>query len=546
MRSMTDNSNKKWRELESVRDTVESIWGAVVLALVLRAFMVEAFVIPTGSMAPRLLGEHWDLRCPACGHDYAFGVPGRIRRQGSLAYAGIHKVTGARCPLCRYPYRRRAYLRGGDRVLVLKYLYTFTDPQPWDVVVFRNPQNNRENYIKRLIGLPGETIEIVHGDIFVRKSGGPWNIRRKPPRTQEVMWQVIFDNDYRPNPDLLRREGVTSPGWVAQAGADRWDLQGLHGRRFAFAGGDGPAVLSFRAGRETFLPHYAYNFGPGEARLVDADIDICTDLKLSFVFVPQSRSSAVEAMLSSFEHHFKAEVRTDGSAALLYQSPRTGGKWLEWARRDDLGAMKLNRGCQVALSHADFRVTLWVNGKAVLRSTDQQYRPDYGALKTRLAEASRRTVLPPQVKIAAAGGPCEIRHVRLLRDVYYTSPPLAKPPDGPLGDYARRLRASAGQRGWGTTGRPITLRKHPDADLDEFFVLGDNSPQSLDGRMWTSAAPTLRLLDEAGEPLYQLGTVPRYNLIGKAFFVYWPAGFRLPGLPRLSIVPNVGRMRMIR
>ena len=64
----------------------------------------------------------------------------------------------------------------------------------------------------------------------------------------------------------------------------------------------------------------------------------------------------------------------------------------------------------------------------------------------------------------------------------------------------------------------------------------------------TWAAPTLRLYEdkEGTRPLYQLGTVPRYNLIGKAFFVYWPSGFRPPGLASLPIVPNFGKLRLIR
>ena len=55
---MAKESDKKQRELVVVRDTVESIWVAIVLAFVLRAFAFEAFVIPTGSMAPRLMGAH--------------------------------------------------------------------------------------------------------------------------------------------------------------------------------------------------------------------------------------------------------------------------------------------------------------------------------------------------------------------------------------------------------------------------------------------------------------------------------------------------------
>ena len=57
-------------------------------------------------------------------------------------------------------------------------------------------------------------------------------------------------------------------------------------------------------------------------------------------------------------------------------------------------------------------------------------------------------------------------------------------------------------------------------------------------RLWENPA------NESG-PIYQLGTVPRYNLLGKGFMVYWPAGFRLPILNR-AIVPNVGKMRLIR
>ena len=52
----------------------------------------------------------------------------------------------------------------GDRVLVLKYLYAFQDPQRWDVVVFKNPTDpngDAANYIKRLVGLPSEQLLIL-------------------------------------------------------------------------------------------------------------------------------------------------------------------------------------------------------------------------------------------------------------------------------------------------------------------------------------------------------------------------------------------------
>ena len=49
------------------RETVESVAMAIILALLFRGFVAEAFVIPTGSMAPTLMGRHKDVKCPECG-----------------------------------------------------------------------------------------------------------------------------------------------------------------------------------------------------------------------------------------------------------------------------------------------------------------------------------------------------------------------------------------------------------------------------------------------------------------------------------------------
>jgi len=556
---MARSKDKRIRELRSIRDTVESIWVAVVLAFVLRAFMVEAFVIPTGSMAPRLMGEHWALICPACGYDYCYGVPRPVQEDPKFDRNRLHTPPGAVCPNCGCPFPgslRPDYPRGGDRVLVMKYLYRLAEPEPWDVVVFRNPQNNRENYIKRLIGLPGETLEIVHGDIFVRQDSDLWQIRRKPLRAQKAMWQVIFDNDYAPNMEVFRRYdrvGAIPPKWVAPDGG--WDMGVLDGRAFAFLG-KGPARIVFNAQREAFLPHYGYNLPKSESRAIDYQTDVCSDLNLSFVFIPQSEDSVIEPSLSSFERVFKARLAPDGTCLLLHDPPdATEGNWEQWGSTR-IAPLEIGKSVCVSLTNVDSLLTLWVNGEAVLRSTPEQYPADYHALKARLGTIPERPIPTPQVEISAAGGPCELRHVRLLRDVYYTSPrvqPLEKEgsPLSPLCDFARELEAEGrfedAGRGWGTTDNPITLEKfEDDRRLDQFFALGDNSPQSLDGRGWTKASPSLELTDADGRRVYQLGTIPRYNLIGKAFFVYWPAGFRVPGLPGLPILPNVGRMRLIR
>ncbi|MGA2499493.1 MAG: S26 family signal peptidase, partial [Tepidisphaeraceae bacterium] len=60
---------------DNIKETVESILVAFILAFVFRVFVVEAFVIPSGSMAPTLLGAHMRLRCQECGYDFTVNYP---------------------------------------------------------------------------------------------------------------------------------------------------------------------------------------------------------------------------------------------------------------------------------------------------------------------------------------------------------------------------------------------------------------------------------------------------------------------------------------
>jgi signal peptidase I len=607
----------KQSELSKVRDTVESVYVAIILAFVLRAFMVEAFVIPTGSMANALYGEHYELECPACHYTYAHGRSQNPRRMERVV-RGLGTVPSrARCPNCSFAYRDGAPARpvmpsGGDRVLVLKYIYDFSPPKPWDVVVFKNPQNNRENYIKRLIGLPGETIQIVRGDIFYKDGEHQaWRVRRKPQAAQEAMWQNVFTNDDQPDRAMLRAEGIAGPEWKPLGSGGPWDTSKFGRRVFAYAGGQASELI-FHPGPTAFRPTNGYNAPEDEQHGGNMDMlrDICTDWKLSMVLMPgKSDAFRFNMTFTSFEERFRAEFRSSGEVLLMYQpreaNPADDKAWILWGRKN-VGPFERGKGRKVAFSVVDFRASLWVDGKVILRSTEEQYNHGYAkawaraTLKDRLdvvetnierllagtetmetksrlakARAARadlrkqwRWYQTPSVKISAAGGPVELWHVKLQRDVYYTSPILRDieglRSGGGLGrqyDYVRKMlnapadsngpnswkkNAYGDYLGWGTTGNPIVLREHPENhDLDEYFCLGDNSPESFDGRGWTAAAPSLRLYDKNGKFQYQLGTVPRYNILGRAMFVYWPAGFRLPIL-NWSIVPNVGRMRLIK
>jgi len=105
--------NEKIKHL--IREYLESIVIALVLALAVRTFIVQAFKIPTGSMRPTLLE--------------------------------------------------------GDRILVNKYLYRFKEPERGDVIVFKYPEDPRRDFIKRLVGKSEEEVLVQNGRIVINGKG---------------------------------------------------------------------------------------------------------------------------------------------------------------------------------------------------------------------------------------------------------------------------------------------------------------------------------------------------------------------------------------
>ena len=91
---------------EGHRDTVEAIVVAFILALVVRGFEAQAFVIPTGSMAPTLMGRHKELACPQCGFVYRRERVGRSRAQNGEPGIALHSGL---CGNCRFQAKVEAY-----------------------------------------------------------------------------------------------------------------------------------------------------------------------------------------------------------------------------------------------------------------------------------------------------------------------------------------------------------------------------------------------------------------------------------------------------
>src|SRR5437667_10645876 len=98
----------------NIKETIESILVAFILAFIFRAFVVEAFVIPTGSMAPTLMGAHMRFRCEDCGYEWTvnYSSPGDgddmyiPKRANDLMHdrngRPIDKVYALICPNCGY------------------------------------------------------------------------------------------------------------------------------------------------------------------------------------------------------------------------------------------------------------------------------------------------------------------------------------------------------------------------------------------------------------------------------------------------------------
>lgn len=132
--SVKKNSNS------SLIEIVESVAIAVILAFVIRIFLFQPFYIPSGSMEPTLMI--------------------------------------------------------GDRILVNKFIYHFQEPKRGDVIVFKYPLEPERDYIKRVIGLPGETLEIRDSQLYINGEPVPEDYLPENLRFMDFGPVTIPENAY--------------------------------------------------------------------------------------------------------------------------------------------------------------------------------------------------------------------------------------------------------------------------------------------------------------------------------------------------------------
>jgi len=505
---------------ESVKETIISVIISFAMAFVFRSYVVEPFRIPTGSMAPTLLGAHMRFDSPVGGYSWTTnyrdknraGVPLRVQGNDQLdldPFVLQDPMTGVRLERANVP------LLAGDRILVLKYLYLLREPARYDVVVFKNPVRPSENLIKRLVGLPGEDVLIVDGDVFTRPAGSdePYRVTRKPDRAQREVWAPLFSSEFAPLEGAI--PAWRAP-WVGKGTGDGWELST---REYRWDGsGDGELRWDPRIRPINDLSPYNATFS--SAHDARARAFPVSDLRLRARIKPDADGAGATMTLNARGHVFEARI-ANGAAAISAVSDAGATLLSETAQGIDLPSSAFT---SVEFWHADQRLSLWVAGKKILEA---EYDWDSSERYARAAIEGREAVEPavpetfatPSVSMTFTGSPVTLTGVALDRDLYYRAVQLN-------GRYYRATHPTY----------PANL------DGDEFFMLGDNSAASHDGRGWTSIDPWIG--DLYG---YKNGVVPRELILGKAFMVYWPAPYSasIPGGAKLPI-PNAAKVRFIR
>lgn len=428
-----------------VSENLEAVVVAVILALIIRHFAMEAFVIPTGSMAPTLLGDHFEVTCPRCGNAFALS-----KSEDELTDVGDVQLVTGRCPLCDEVFDASFGSRdvfGGNKILVNKFVYKTRRPRRYEVVVFKFPEEPWKNYIKRLVGLPGDRLRIRNGDLWVDD-----RLARKPDEVQDAIWIPVHDGLHLPQDRPAPWQPVPRDGDELTPQPDVWNVG--TGARIACGPRPGePAWLEYTS---AIYDRYGYTREGSSNHVnrvsdlrVTADVTAAAGATVRLAVVESVENErglrVVAARVPVGDEGFYA-IEVDGEVqSLPVIAP----------------GLVPGRTHEVALSYADDRARIIVDGATVV-TWDDPFAPD-------------DVTAGAYVRLGAEGGPVTFERPRIDRDVHYV---------GAIG------------------------ARYDPADEEVvvpegcYFVMGDNSPNSQDGRNW--------------------GFVHEGHLIGRAFLVFWP------------------------
>jgi signal peptidase I len=394
--------------------------GCAIGALVVNTWIVQGLFAPLvvsgGSMAPALRGAHRQWQCRGCGLLFACDLQ-------SLPAPGASAV----CPHCGAANdpARGADLPG-DRLLVDRSAFLWRPPRRWERVVFRSPENPDVLCVKRVVGLPGEVIDIVGGDVLVDGA-----VARKSPAAQRALAVSVS------NPAATDRwRGGDATAWRQCDGGfvhDAVDQSAVDWLSYHHAE---HAARGPRQPGQPILDDSTYDQNESRRLNEVADVMLCLE-------VQASGSGSVHLRATYRNDAFQARLDVASGRIDLVHNGRL-------ARRVAGNGSLLQKPTAMEFVVADRCVQLAIAGR-----TRVQY--DY-------EPAAAPSQSPRGLAVGSQNARVRARSLRVLRDIYYTAD--AGSPQYRLGDR-------------------------------EYFLLGDNSPHSLDSRVWSGGISRRLLLGPA-------------------------------------------------
>jgi len=395
-------------------------------------YSVEGLVLPIrvvgGSMAETFYGPHYSICCPDC----RFRFP--------VDATSLPPTQTIRCPNCGYQNAAQEDrpVFAGERLLVDRLTYQLREPARWEPILFRSSQPPLEYCLKRVVGLPNESVKIAAGDVWI-------NDRRlkKDWPTSRAMAIMVHDSRFRSTaPDTPLR-------WRPWTGANGWEriADGFH---FDAENKDDPAHqndwlvyhhLDFLRGAPRIsgriTDDYAYN------QTISRSLYPTDDLVLS-AQVQARGSGRLKFRVGACD----LQLDTASGRGMLLDA---GHLWAEFS----WDPSRLRQLTQIEVAVVD-RQFFFVLAGEVLVSCDLEDASKANGNSERIAavapQPSKRQFF---LGIGAENIDLHITDLQVLRDVYYTKDIVGFP-------HSRSGVCQVGE--------------------DEFFVLGDNSPISLDSR----------------------------------------------------------------
>jgi len=477
-----------------LKDNLEAIAVAVVMALVIKHFCVEAFKIPTSSMMPTLQGETDNDRGE------------------------------------------------GDRILVDKFAYLFSDPDRWDVVVFRYPLNHARNFIKRIGGLPGEYLRISEdGDLWVRPGGEEYGrdalrIPQKPRVVREGFYRAVYPPPMSEDVDPQTVAANLRLLWRGHGDAqNRWRVE--NAGHFEFVGGESAELRTGRKIRETSTPRGWAHAGSATDQV--RDVRFAARVRMN----PRGTADAAAEPPTST---ISLRWRPDDEFLVGMELGSEAEASRAWIRRGtELVASQLldvrlapDGTYDLELEYVDGTLRAHVDGRELAALADGRRFSDTGGNSHSTEQ---------NFSLRAAGAPLVVEDLRIDRDQRYENDwgvnsegeriGVALPNDSyfMLGDNTRN---SSDSRKWRMTtvylrgGRVIRHERGEDRYVDD-----DEAPDERQWKRVVDADGITRLWPEPDEveappnesPTNAAHFVRRDLLVGRAFLVFWPCWPDFPG-----------------